>query len=292
MIQSTKTSRSTYQIRMNIPDSCEKLIRARKRGVFKLYWLRHEDHQDMTSEGYVGITGKSLRERMNQHSICAEEGIEYPVYNAIRKYGDKIIVDVICIGDEEYILSLEESLRKYPHIGWNIDSGGSGINSEVMKKMWASEKGDLWREEKRQRYKEDPSLVDALHKGAREFIRNGGKEILRQRTAEQWEDPEKRALREKANKRAGKSKTDHYNKVGNWLSSKTNHYVWENAKTLYDLYIEDQSISRGKFAKKTGYTVNEIDCIHRKYFQKGWNPYEDEKWIEFYEKGLREKYGK
>ncbi len=124
MIHSTKTSRSTYQIRMNIPESVEDKVRSNKGGIYKLYWLRHKDHTDVTSQGYVGITGRSLRTRMTQHAVSAEDGVDYPVYNAIRKYGDEIIVDVLCIGDEEYILDLEQSLRPDINIGWNIDTGG------------------------------------------------------------------------------------------------------------------------------------------------------------------------
>lgn len=292
MIQTTKTSRSSYQIKMNIPKSCENLIKYRKKGIYKLYWLRHKNHTNIKTQGYIGITGKSLRERMNQHAISSEDGVDYPVYNAIRKHKDDIIVDVLAIGDEDYILGLEESLRPDIYIGWNIDVGGSGTNSKTMKYIWSTYKGDIWRQEKIERHKNNPELVKNLHKGAQEFRENGGIEILRERTSEQWKDPNKRKFREAANRRAGKSKTEHYKKVGNWLSSKTNHYVWENAKTLYDVFMEDPNVSRGKFAKKTGYTQNEIDCIHRKYFKKGWNPYEDEKWLEFYEGGLRDKYGK
>lgn len=277
---------------MNIPDSLERLVKSRKKGIYKLYWLRHVDHTDIKTQGYVGITGKSLRERMNQHAINAEDGIPYPIYNAIRKYGSDIIVDVICLGSKEYIIDLEYKLRPDIHIGWNIDTGGGGTNSKTMKAIWASELGDKWREEKRQRYLENPSLVDNLHAGARKFLQNGGLEVLRKATQDQWNDPEKRKLREAANKRAGKAKTDHYEMVGKWLSTRTNHYVWENAKHLYDLFMQDPTISRRNFAKLTGYTQNEIDAIHRKYFRKGWSPYEDEQWIEFYENGLREKYGR
>jgi len=292
MIHSTRTSRSTYQIRMNIPESVEDKIKANNGTIYKLYWLRHKDHTDVTSQGYVGITGRSLRTRMTQHAVSAEDGVDYPVYNAIRKHGKDIIVDVLCIGSGEYILDLEHKLRPDIHIGWNLDTGGIGTNSKTMKYLWSTDRAEEWREERVNRYKDNPDSIKPLQEGAKAFLENGGLEFFRKKTQEQWDNPETRALREEANKRAGQSKSEHYKRVGKWLSSKTTHYVWENAKTLYDIFLEDTDVSRGQFAKKTGYTQNEIDCIHRKYFKKGWNPYEDQKWIDFYEGGLRDKYGR
>ncbi len=284
---------SSSQILTKIPKSVRKKVFHRGKGDCKLYWIHKPEHTDVKTEGYVGITSRSLTNRMQQHLKYAHAGANIPLSNAIRKYNN-LIVEVLVIGTEEYVLGLENKLRPTLNIGWNIREGGSETVSEMMKQKWSNPE---YREReiasRIKRIQENPHHIKPLSDAARRYAQSEeGREKTRQTLAKEWSDPERRAVREAANKRAGKAKTDNYKKVGSWLSSLTKHHIWEKADELYDIFMEDTSVSRGKFADKTGFTQNEIDCMHRKYFKKGWNPREDERWIDFYKNGGRDKYGK
>lgn len=292
MTEIIKSSQSSYQMRMNIPDNARKHISDRSGEVYKLYWIHLEDHTNFTSQGYVGITVTPVKSRIIQHLISTEKGVSYTLHNAIRKYNDNLVVDVLAIGTKDCIRDLEFKARPELNIGWNICVGGSDTTSELLKEQWQGQKGDAWREERQTRFDRHPHLYDALQEGNRNFLANGGKEHLRQTTTDSWKDADVVKRRMKGNKEAGQRKSRTYQEVGRWLSSKTKHNIWERAKEFYDIFCEDTSVGRNKFAEKTGCTVNEIDCMHRKYFKKGWNPYEDQRWLDFYENGVREQYGR
>ena len=87
----------------------------------KVYWIRHIKHNDVLSEGYVGITN-NLDVRLKYHT---ERNTNKKLRNAINKYGDEIIVDVLYEYDtEEAAIQKEEELRPKEFIGWNLAPGG------------------------------------------------------------------------------------------------------------------------------------------------------------------------
>jgi len=91
--------------------------------MYCLYWIRLEDHTDIHSQGYIGIT-KNFEERMrahqknkrNNHFTCAKN--KYGWDNLIKE----IIIDNI---SQEEALFLEQLYRSCLNIGWNSQAGGN-----------------------------------------------------------------------------------------------------------------------------------------------------------------------
>jgi len=86
-----------------------------------LYWIRHENHTDIFSQGYVGVSN-NVNARLNQHfKRTKNKHLEY----AIKKYGwNNLVKQVVLIGDDNYCLNIESKLRPKDKIGWNITVGG------------------------------------------------------------------------------------------------------------------------------------------------------------------------
>ena len=99
-----------------------------------VYWIHLKDHSDILSEGYVGITTKSVKRRFSEHLTRARMRLKSKrefdksrsiIGHALLKYGEnEIVVDTICECDINYALYMERKLRPAPLIGWNILTGG------------------------------------------------------------------------------------------------------------------------------------------------------------------------
>jgi len=90
-----------------------------------LYWIRHPEHTDITTQGYVGIS-VDFERRMKQHK--RNEDTIPMLVKAKRKYGwDNLINSIVLIGSQEYCKLIESKLRPTPYIGWNNAQGGGGV---------------------------------------------------------------------------------------------------------------------------------------------------------------------
>lgn len=91
-----------------------------------VYWIRHKDHTDIFSEGYVGVSNDVVNRWIDHKSeIKTGKHINPHFVNAVNKYGwDELIKEVILISTKEYCLEIEEKLRPEKKIGWNIAKGG------------------------------------------------------------------------------------------------------------------------------------------------------------------------
>ena len=86
-----------------------------------VYWVRHADHTDLLTQGYVGVTAYFDR-RMKEHNKKTENRY---FRHAIQKYGwDGLVKEQILIADEDYCLDIEAKLRPADKIGWNLVKGG------------------------------------------------------------------------------------------------------------------------------------------------------------------------
>jgi predicted GIY-YIG superfamily endonuclease len=95
-----------------------------------VYWIRHQDHTDIFTQGYIGITN-NFDKRMSTHKT---KPCNTYFKNAINKYGwENLIKEVILIADKTYCLMVEEKLRNLNNIGWNIAIGG-GVPPVPLKK--------------------------------------------------------------------------------------------------------------------------------------------------------------
>lgn len=93
-----------------------------------VYWIHKKDHTDIFTQGYVGITTKTVMERYKRHRENAncEDAVKSILHKAILKYGaDNLIVTTVVECSYEYASSLEKKLRPHRYIGWNIAIGGA-----------------------------------------------------------------------------------------------------------------------------------------------------------------------
>jgi hypothetical protein len=86
-----------------------------------VYWIRHEDHTDMFTQGYIGVSSQ-VEKRWEYHK---KHGENAHLRNAINLYGwDKLVKQVLLISDLAYCLMIEAKLRSEDKIGWNVVKGG------------------------------------------------------------------------------------------------------------------------------------------------------------------------
>jgi hypothetical protein len=95
-----------------------------------VYWIHHKDHTDMFSQGYIGITKRTVAERYREH-VSDSKRSHSRLFNAMNKYGSDIMVRTIVECDIDYAYNLEESLRPTMNIGWNVLPGGPYRVSET-----------------------------------------------------------------------------------------------------------------------------------------------------------------
>jgi hypothetical protein len=86
-----------------------------------VYWVRHADHTDLSTQGYIGVTAYFDRRMKEHHKTTKNRYFRF----AIQKYGwGNLIKNQILIADEDYCLDVEAKLRPNDKIGWNLVKGG------------------------------------------------------------------------------------------------------------------------------------------------------------------------
>lgn len=84
----------------------------------QLYHIHKPEHKGKLTEGYIGVSVDAVT-RFKQHKRTTNSHLK----NAFNKYPD-LQMTVICFGDKNTILRMEEELRPSENIGWNIAKGG------------------------------------------------------------------------------------------------------------------------------------------------------------------------
>ena len=237
-----------------------------------VYWIHLPEHTDMFSQGYIGITSKTVTGRYKQHKARSLRGCKRHLYNAIRKHGDSLVVDTIIEGSFDYCKDVEFKLRPTIDIGYNHGVGGvtpnlgRKLSDETKAKIGASKLGK--------------SLTFSEEHCRNLSIANTGK--VQSESAKQ-------KIREKA---TGRIKTKE--SIAKFSEAMSGRNLWENSAARKDLWAiayefkalvdEFPKISARKIALKLGY-----DCCNPwKLVDKikaGWNPSEDSKylaWLEEY----------
>ena len=86
-----------------------------------MYWIRHKDHTDMFSQGYIGVS-KDVQNRWKYHKRCKQNA---HLTNAIALYGwNNLIKQIVIEAEIDYCLDIERKIRPSDKIGWNIVKGG------------------------------------------------------------------------------------------------------------------------------------------------------------------------
>lgn len=103
-----------------------------------VYWVCLPGNTDMYTQGYIGITNY-FGKRMNAHKQ-AKSGTHFA--RAIRLYGwDNLTKVIVRAGlNKEEALMIENDLRPYANIGWNILPGGQANHSGVSRSIETCEK--------------------------------------------------------------------------------------------------------------------------------------------------------
>lgn len=111
-----------------------------------VYWIHLPEHTDILTQGYVGVCKLGAEHRFKEHQSKARNGSKLPIHNAIRKYGDALVVDAIVYADITYCYEIESRLRPTPKVGYNVDAGGNcnrlgcRLSDETKAKMSTSAK--------------------------------------------------------------------------------------------------------------------------------------------------------
>jgi len=93
-----------------------------------VYWIREKDHTDIYTEGYIGITKKTLKERVREHKKNKSNSV---VAGKLRKYTDLVWSVVHTVETLEEALALEAEYRPTQLVGWNLQKGGElGVEPE------------------------------------------------------------------------------------------------------------------------------------------------------------------
>jgi hypothetical protein len=92
-----------------------------------LYWLHVKEHTDVFTQGYVGVTTRSIEIRFKEH--CSRFNNSYNPYNplhlAFAQHGpENILRTRLCVADASEIYKVEELFRPFEYMGWNTAQGG------------------------------------------------------------------------------------------------------------------------------------------------------------------------
>lgn len=106
-----------------------------------VYWIHLKEHTDILTEGYVGITTRTVAERFNGHK-CSKVHKNKHLHEVFSNKVD-VIVTTICECSIEYAGELENKLRPVECIGWNLAAGGNTVSmtTEGKKRVSAALKG-------------------------------------------------------------------------------------------------------------------------------------------------------
>ena len=129
-----------------------------------VYWIRHQDHTDIFSQGYVGISN-NFETRLRNHK-CKPTNIH--MKNVINKHGwDTLIKEKVLIANQDYCVMIEKQLRPNDFIGWNQTSGGGippkpkkgmgkgrKLSEEIKRKIGEGAKGRIFSMEAREKIRQ------------------------------------------------------------------------------------------------------------------------------------------
>lgn len=93
-----------------------------------VYWIREMGHNDIFTEGYVGVTS-NFDYRLKQHIYNSQNINQHKHYRTAFRNAlstGNYVATIILIGSREYCMEVEAKLRPEWKIGWNLAKGGCG----------------------------------------------------------------------------------------------------------------------------------------------------------------------
>lgn len=217
-----------------------------------VYWVHLPEHTNIFTQGYVGITTKTVGERFQQHVWNSSSGSKNnTINNAINKYKDAIVCTTILEGSLEYCLLVENKLRQAPNTGWNINVGGD-VPPMVGRKHSEDTKRKI---SVNRKLAQTPELIA---KCMRNLVPGGPRSI-------------------KGAENIRKAKQD----TGGWRLPWSNKQLWLYADVIYESMLEFPTKGSGAIqtASKVPKTVGNILNIFNKIKNTGWIPFQDPEWL-------------
>jgi len=211
-----------------------------------LYWIHSPDHTNPKTQGYIGVTTRSLNKRMSGHMHMLRKGCKNTLYNAMRKHPD-FKVTILAEDDSEFCNLLEWAYRSKPNIAWNICAGGESRNEGRKLSKEAVEKLRVINTGKKM-------SADAIQKSA---SKRTGRKVAEEHLARM------RVI--------GKAVMTFENP---WEHPHSNKYCWSLALDIYAKFSKGEVIGRRSVAKEFGITPDSAMKVVNK-IKSGWNPSED-----------------
>lgn len=271
-----------------------------------VYWAHLPEHTDLFSQGYIGFTSGTLARRWAGHLVDAKRYPHITFYKAMKKYGDRVVVEVLVEGSNEYCLDIENKLRPDNKIGWNIKVGGElgsiGVipSEESRQKMSEAHLGEKNHFYGRQHTEEAKSRMSQANKG-RKASDEAKAKMSETRTGKKLSlSPEQRAKRssnaqgritsQETKDKISKARTGlkvseasllklrAKRKENPWYNPRANKTVWFLAQEIKDYF--DNGYSRDQAALLTFIDSIKLTTIWQK-LKAGWSPQQDTHWSVF-----------
>lgn len=232
-----------------------------------VYWIHLPEHTDIFTQGYVGVSKSGLVKRYREHKHAAIKGSSLPIHNAIRKYGDELVAEVVVFAESLYCYELECKLRPSPNTGYNVSIGGVKMNLGSKR----SEKSRAKMSES-QKAKAKPSKETLERMSQAQLGRKMSEEtILKMREA-----ASKRSVSGLAVAAAAK----HNKNLPPWKNPNSDKNIWFDADSIFQLMQDFPDYGQRKLSHMCGYSTSQLLVIYKK-IKAGWNPKEDTEWLIF-----------
>lgn len=231
-----------------------------------VYWIHLPEQTDILTQGYVGVAKGGMQKRFREHQSATKRGSNLKIHNAMRKYGDKIIVETIVLAEITYCYDLERKLRPYNGIGYNTSVGGNSTNlgskhsDEAKLRMSKAQKERVFSDEFKNRMK----TLFKDHKHSSETI-------LKMQAAAKIRGVSARTLAAAAL---------HNKNLKPWQTSQANKKLWRDATKIFDLISRYPEYGQKKLATLIEYSPSQLLVIYKK-IKAGWNPNKDTDWLIF-----------
>lgn len=253
----------------------------------EVYWIRKQDHTDIFTQGYVGVTSKTSQERFKVHidTANAKKSKKSVVHKAIKAIGaENLICETVIIAEEDYCYEIENKLRPEKSIGWNVAIGGEKppgvkglpVSQETRDKLSKSLKGRPMPE----KAKEALRLANTGRKFSDEHKAKISDYLRTRKPTEKMlsllVERNKARTGEKRSEASKLKQSDTLKAKGYWNTPRADLQIWANADKYYTYFNE--GLSAYLASKRLGLRRDQLHALFR-HFKNGWIPLEDDLWL-------------